>query len=101
MQNSAMIPHGPVKCKSEINKMKAVMDGLEDQVKWENLAEDLQLKDQLCQQCDVYKNVEIKSFCFTTNKYLPVLEEWGLGFSEGPNKTFPWSSGNERQGEVD
>ena len=39
-----MIPHGPVKCKSEINKMKPVMDGLEDQVNWENL----QLKDQLC-----------------------------------------------------
>ena len=27
-----MIPHGPVKCKSEINKMKPVPDGLEDQV---------------------------------------------------------------------
>ena len=35
--------------KFEINKMKPVMDGLEDQVNWENLAEDLHLKDQLCQ----------------------------------------------------
>ena len=146
--------------------MKPVVDGLKDQVNWENLVDNLQLKDQLWQhwrpvcrvqeqphtaiatttcmcQCGQdhqdqkvgssstgmsgYKlpwsrgavettspgcwmnqeqNFNVDSgnkvlFCFTTNNSLPVLEEWGLGFSEGPNKTFPWSSGNERQGEVD
>ena len=45
-----MIPHGQVKCKSEINKMKPVADGLEDQVNWQISYVNID------DQCDVYKS---------------------------------------------